>query len=490
MGSKQQSDNQSHSIYVNDQPTPVPRRTLIADQADRVKRLNSFFGEKKDSVTELESKIFNELIMKEEQQKQQNMSPLSSSTNHKSINLTSSLPLDSRSIRSEVSVTSSTNEGERLKRVVKNNLKNFNKNLNKSCENLLTSIANSNTINNIPCWKKKLIKGVKSHFKQLKSDKQAAVIESHVLPINLCHMSATNQNLPILVECCTEVVEKRGLDVEGVYRLPSKHAIVNQLLRDIQKDPNSIDLFDEPWRDISCVGSLLKLFLRKLPDPLITQDLYESFIAASSMQATHKMTAIRTLVKKLPPTNHETLSHLAKHLHLVASHASKNTMDAHNLAIMFGPSLVHSKFKATKQMLVEMSAQIDVVENIIRYHEWIFSDKPVNELVLQENNYHNNNNNNNMKNNNNLNRFNKGDKISSRELLPSVETLLELVGSDEEEEEDEEGSKFSFLRNHFFTRSSKSARFYVGGDEFGVDENKKAGKNVEKCSLGGSYKKK
>ena len=42
-------------------------------------------------------------------------------------------------------------------------------------------------------------------------------------------------------------------------------------------------------------------------------------------------------------------------------------MDAHNLATLFGPSLVHSKYKATKELLAEMSAQIDIIENIIKY---------------------------------------------------------------------------------------------------------------------------
>lgn len=48
-------------------------------------------------------------------------------------------------------------------------------------------------------------------------------------------------------------------------------------------DIDSVDLDAEEWSgDINNVASVLKLWLRELPDPLLTHSLHQGFIEAAS----------------------------------------------------------------------------------------------------------------------------------------------------------------------------------------------------------------
>uniref|UniRef100_A0A8D2LI00 Rho GTPase activating protein 25 n=1 Tax=Varanus komodoensis TaxID=61221 RepID=A0A8D2LI00_VARKO len=70
--------------------------------------------------------------------------------------------------------------------------------------------------------------------------------------------------VPILVEKCVEFIRKRGLNEEGIFRLPGQDNLVKQL-RDAF-DAGERPSFDQET-DVHTVASLLKLYLRELPEP-------------------------------------------------------------------------------------------------------------------------------------------------------------------------------------------------------------------------------
>lgn len=75
-------------------------------------------------------------------------------------------------------------------------------------------------------------------------------------------------------------MKNKALDVVGIFRL-SGSAVQIAEYRKILDKGGKIDLPQES--DPHCVAGLLKLYLRELPEPLCTYDLYDQFIAASSM---------------------------------------------------------------------------------------------------------------------------------------------------------------------------------------------------------------
>lgn len=67
--------------------------------------------------------------------------------------------------------------------------------------------------------------------------------------------------------------------------------------------------------DVHNITGLVKLYLRELPDPLLTHKLYDEFIVAASLaDYDNRLYAIRDLVWKLPQHHFLLLRRLAEHL--------------------------------------------------------------------------------------------------------------------------------------------------------------------------------
>ncbi len=99
-------------------------------------------------------------------------------------------------------------------------------------------------------------------------------------------MSEEFPSVPFLVTTCCSIVEEKGLDIVGVYRVPGNSAAVSNLSEQANaaaRDCVPLRLDDPRWGDVNVVSSLLKSFFRKLPEPLFTAELYCTFIEASKV---------------------------------------------------------------------------------------------------------------------------------------------------------------------------------------------------------------
>jgi len=93
--------------------------------------------------------------------------------------------------------------------------------------------------------------------------------------------------------------------------------------------------------DIHAVAGLLKLYLRTLPDPLLTFRFYDTFIAVQkNSDFDYRMTNLRKLVNALPKSHKNLLCRLFRFLLRVAAFSEENKMSIQNLAIVFGPNLL------------------------------------------------------------------------------------------------------------------------------------------------------
>ncbi|XP_031556486.1 uncharacterized protein LOC116293222 isoform X2 [Actinia tenebrosa] len=196
------------------------------------------------------------------------------------------------------------------------------------------------------------------------------------VPLELCPCSKVNKCVPILVEHCCEVVDLKGLDNVGVYRVPGNSAAVSLLHDEINtRGAENINFEEEKWHDVNNITSLLKQFLRKLPEGLITAELYEPFIEANKKEdPVERMWALKCLINDLPEHNYETLKYLLAHLKRVSDNTEKNKMEARNLAIVFGPTLVRTGEDTMISMVKDMSDQCRIVETLLTHNEWFFEE--------------------------------------------------------------------------------------------------------------------
>ncbi|XP_036313980.1 rho GTPase-activating protein 9 isoform X4 [Pipistrellus kuhlii] len=163
--------------------------------------------------------------------------------------------------------------------------------------------------------------------------------------------------VPSFVRRCIAAVDKRGLDVDGIYRVSGNLAVVQKLrfLVDRERAVTSdgryvfpeqpgqeggLDLDSAEWDDIHVVTGALKLFLRELPQPLVPPLLLPHFRAALELsESEQRLSQIRELIASMPKPNQDTLWCLLEHLCRVIAHSDKNRMTPHNLGIVFGPTL-------------------------------------------------------------------------------------------------------------------------------------------------------
>lgn len=81
--------------------------------------------------------------------------------------------------------------------------------------------------------------------------------------------------------------------------------------------------------DVHAVASLLKLFFRLLPDPLLTFALHDAFLESINDKE-NKLERIKNVIKMLPAQHRNTLSYLIKHLARVSQSSNKTAMNAKN----------------------------------------------------------------------------------------------------------------------------------------------------------------
>uniref|UniRef100_A0AAQ5Y0C2 Rho GTPase activating protein 10 n=1 Tax=Amphiprion ocellaris TaxID=80972 RepID=A0AAQ5Y0C2_AMPOC len=172
-------------------------------------------------------------------------------------------------------------------------------------------------------------------------------------------------------------VTSDSINDQGLYRVVGVSSKVQKLLSlMIDEKSNEVDLStSEDW-DVKTITSALKLYLRSLPEPLMTYGLYKEFISpAKGGSPESRIQAVHCLVHKLPERNRLVLGLLMKHLANVAAHSKQNLMTVANLGVVFGPTLMRPQ-EETVAAIMDLKFQNIVVEILIEHHEKIFADAP------------------------------------------------------------------------------------------------------------------
>lgn len=183
-------------------------------------------------------------------------------------------------------------------------------------------------------------------------------------------------NVPLIVKRCIEVIETYGLDLEGIYRKSGNVTAVQQLRESIDLKftnylliGNNIDGSNVIDTDIYCIASLLKLYFSSLPEPLLTQEYYQSFIeTVKSLDENFIAKKLHHLVYNLPDGAYFTLRALIFHLNNVASKVEVNRMSMKNLAIIWGPVVLNDNSMNPQ----DLSYKSKVIEELMLIANEIF----------------------------------------------------------------------------------------------------------------------
>ncbi|XP_029682541.1 rho GTPase-activating protein 15 isoform X2 [Takifugu rubripes] len=180
--------------------------------------------------------------------------------------------------------------------------------------------------------------------------------------------------VPRFVRLCTEAVEKRGLDSDGIYRVSGNLAVI-QKLRFLVNHEEKLNLDQSDWEDIHVVTGALKLFFRELPEPLVPFGFFTDIVETVKMSDyMDKVDRLKCLVLNMPPPNHDTLKFMCRHLKRVLEHSDSNRMTTQNIGIVFGPTLMRPE-RDNGNMAVNMIYQNQAVELILQEFDHVFGKR-------------------------------------------------------------------------------------------------------------------
>uniref|UniRef100_A0A8C2WL93 Rac GTPase-activating protein 1 n=1 Tax=Cyclopterus lumpus TaxID=8103 RepID=A0A8C2WL93_CYCLU len=175
----------------------------------------------------------------------------------------------------------------------------------------------------------------------------------------------TSPKIPVLVLYCIKEIEHRGLHEVGLYRVSGQERVVKELKEKLIRGKIVPPLHKVD--DINVVAGALKDFLRNLPEPLLTFHLNRVFMEAAEIQDDgNSLAVLYQTISELPQPNRDTLACLMIHLQKV-SQCVDTKMDVHNLARVFGPTLVGHAVPDPDPMTIlqDTSRQPRVVERLL-----------------------------------------------------------------------------------------------------------------------------
>ncbi|KFO36699.1 SH3 domain-binding protein 1 isoform X2 [Fukomys damarensis] len=189
------------------------------------------------------------------------------------------------------------------------------------------------------------------------------------------HLRELGRDIALPIEACVLMLLSQGMQEEGLFRLAAGASVLKRLKQAMALDPRSLEGF---CSDPHAVAGALKSYLRELPEPLMTFDLYDDWMRAASLKESGaRLEALREVCGSLPPENFSNLRYLMKFLALLAEEQDVNKMTPSNIAIVLGPNLLWPSEKEGDQAQLDAASVssiqvVGVVEALIQSADILF----------------------------------------------------------------------------------------------------------------------
>uniref|UniRef100_A0A3B5Q1M1 Myosin IXA n=1 Tax=Xiphophorus maculatus TaxID=8083 RepID=A0A3B5Q1M1_XIPMA len=170
------------------------------------------------------------------------------------------------------------------------------------------------------------------------SKKYDPELSSRQFGVELSRLTSDERAVPQLVEKLINYIEMHGLYTEGIYRKSGSTNKIKELRQGLDTDVSSVILDDY---NIHVIASVLKQWLRDLPSPLMTFELYEEFLRAMGQPDKREVIqGVYSVIDQLSRTHLSTLERLIFHLVRISLQEETNRMSVNALAIVFAPCIL------------------------------------------------------------------------------------------------------------------------------------------------------
>uniref|UniRef100_G3UJN8 Rho GTPase activating protein 40 n=1 Tax=Loxodonta africana TaxID=9785 RepID=G3UJN8_LOXAF len=183
--------------------------------------------------------------------------------------------------------------------------------------------------------------------------------------------------VPLVLQALLSCLEKRGLDTEGILRVPGSQTRIKGLEKKLERDFYT-GLFS--WDEVhhNDASDLLKRFIRELPAPLLTAEYLPAFAVVPNIpNLKQRLQALHLLILLLPEPNRNTLKALLEFLRKVVAREQSNKMTLWNVSTVMAPNLfLHQGqppklLRGKEKQLAEGAAE--VVQMMVHYQDLLWT---------------------------------------------------------------------------------------------------------------------
>ncbi|EGC29435.1 hypothetical protein DICPUDRAFT_158993 [Dictyostelium purpureum] len=220
---------------------------------------------------------------------------------------------------------------------------------------------------------------------------------------NFSTLNPNNPKVPNIIKQTIAYIEEYALHEKGLFRIFDNQANVNSLKIAFEKY-ESIDLSKISSPHV--VTSVLKLYLRELPEPLCTFNSYEALIASYIISDPEmRLSVIKSIIQKIVPHHYVVLDYLMAFLYRISNNQNgengenensnnnnnsddqqvphqqklidlKHNLDSSNLAMIFAPTLLKSKSETPENLIADSPRSSKIIKILIDNYSKIFEKDP------------------------------------------------------------------------------------------------------------------
>lgn len=154
------------------------------------------------------------------------------------------------------------------------------------------------------------------------------------------HLRVTGKRLAYPLEICVTVLSEYGMAEEGLFRIVGGMSKVKRLKQSL--DSGCFSNLIPEYRDVHVLASTMKLYLRELPEPLLTFSLHHEWMNSMAYPENQRLDVVRGILARLPRENRENLAYLIQFLAKLQQYP-ENKMSSSSVAIVMAPNLLWHK---------------------------------------------------------------------------------------------------------------------------------------------------
>ncbi|KAL0479606.1 hypothetical protein AKO1_007720 [Acrasis kona] len=228
-----------------------------------------------------------------------------------------------------------------------------------------------------------MLKQTLTQFEPIKGDKKPkrnfTQIEPNE-PVQLYGQEITNDlNTKVLNELIS-VIDKHGLDQEGIFRQAGSVQVVNKVKRMYDAGRMNQDRLEKMLNNkeinVHGVSTLFKSLLRESPTPLIPFNLYDEMIAVADQTREDKVIEqLKHVYNQLPEKNAQILKSIMSLLNRVIANGDRNRMNEQSLAIVISINILRSLEDNPIKAALSTVKVNKCVESLIRHSQAVMDSK-------------------------------------------------------------------------------------------------------------------